>query len=132
MSLLKSFDLDDILRAIPARRAAGRPRKSRRSLDRDENDTKFFSRNNLIQILTSSPGYVFHWSVVKECPVKKGGTVTEEHFAGRATIWQKNKGRFSWFVHFTNNEILLMQCQDLVELLSCRYDMGLNVDGLTE
>jgi hypothetical protein len=130
--LQKAIDSDDILRAIPARRAPGRHRKTRGGLDRDDNDTRFFSLNNLIKILTQSPGYVFHWSVMKEFPVKKRGQVSQEHVAGRIMGWQKNRGRFAWSILFTNGKTQELECHDLAELLAYSYAMGMNVDGLPE
>lgn len=130
MALLKRIDLDDVLRAIPVRRNPGRPRKSRGGLERDSNDSHFFSAENLIKILTNSPGYIFHWSVMKEFSLTRDGAVNKEFMAGRIIGWQKSRGRYAWSVRFTDGKVAYMQCEELAELLSFSYAHGLNVDGL--
>ncbi|KAG1712932.1 hypothetical protein DVH05_000664, partial [Phytophthora capsici] len=77
MSLLSRMDLEESNRSIPVGRRSGRPRKTRAlerdCRERDRSDKGFFSKSNLIKILTESPARVYNWPLIKEFTYNEDG-----------------------------------------------------------
>jgi hypothetical protein len=87
--------------------------------------TTTFLASKTLSSCSQSP--CLHWSVVHEFDVEDDGVKSREYLVGKIKSWQQNEGRYAWPVHFCDNDIVVMECEELATAIAHSHSLGLNV-----